>query len=114
MYKEALEEYQKGPKDWVPTIASIGNIYGITGEKDEAEKILIKLREMSSQKYVTPYGVALIYAGLSETDKVFEYLEKAYEDRANWLVWLKLDPRWDSMRSDKRFADLVKRVGLPG
>ena len=116
MYKEALEEYQTAQTiapNWVPTVAGIGNIYGLTGQKIEAKKILDSLKEMSAQKYVTPYGVALVYAGLGETDKVFEYLEKAYQDRSNWLVWLKLDPRWDSVRSDKRFIDLVKKVGLP-
>ncbi len=116
MYKEALEEYQTAQTiapNWVPTVAGIGNIYGLTGQKIEAKKILDSLKEMSSQKYVTPYGVALVYAGLGETDKVFEYLEKAYHDRSNWLVWLKLDPRWDSVRYDKRFIDLVKKVGLP-
>ena len=97
----------------MPTVAGIGNIYGVTGQRAEAEKILDSLYHMSSQKYVTPYGVALVYAGLGETDKVFEYLEKAYDDRSNWLIWLKLDPRWDSVRSDKRFTELVRRVGLP-
>ena len=97
----------------MPTVAGMGNIYGIAGQKAEAEKTLDSLHQMSSKKYVTPYGVALVYAGLGETDKVFEYLEKAYDDRSNWLIWLKLDPRWDSVRSDKRFTELVRRVGLP-
>jgi hypothetical protein len=90
----------------------MGNIYGIIGQRAEAAKILDSLNQMSSQKYVTPYGVALVYAGLGEADKVFEYLEKAYDDRSNWLIWLNLDPRWDSVRSDKRFVALVRKVGL--
>jgi tetratricopeptide (TPR) repeat protein len=114
-YDEALEEYQVAQTifpNWVPIVAGMGNIYGIAGQKAEAEKTLDSLHQMSSKKYVTPYGVALVYAGLGETDKVFEYLEKAYDDRSNWLIWLNLDPRWDSVRSDKRFIELVRKVGL--
>jgi tetratricopeptide (TPR) repeat protein len=87
-YDEALEEYQVAQTifpNWVPIVAGMGNIYGIAGQKAEAEKTLDSLHQMSSKKYVTPYGVALVYAGLGETDKVFEYLEKAYDDRSNWL-----------------------------
>jgi len=115
-YDEALREYQTVQTiapNWVPTLAGMGNIYGITGQRGEAARILDSLNKMSTQKYVTPYGLALVYAGLGETGKVFEYLEKAYDDRSNWLIWLNLDPRWDSVRSDKRFIELVRKVGLP-
>jgi len=115
-YDEALKEYQVAQTiapNWVPIVAGMGNIYGITGQRAEAEKILSSLDQMSSQKYVTPYGIALVYTGLGETDKAFEYLQKAYDDRSNWLIWLNLDPRWDSVRSDKRFVALVRKVGLP-
>jgi adenylate cyclase len=116
MYTEALNEYQLAltvSKDFVPTIAAMGFVYGITGKKGEAEKILSRLNEMSTHKYVTPYGFALVYASLGNKDKAFEYLEKAYVDRSHWLVWLKLDARWESIRSDKRFTDLLNKVGLP-
>ena len=114
-YDEALREYRAAQtivRDWVPTVAGMGNIYGITGQKAEAEKTLNTLHQMSSKKYVTPYGVALVYAGFGETDKVFEYLEKAYDDRSNWLIWLNLDPRWGSVRSDKSFIALIRKVGF--
>ena len=117
MYKEALEENLRAQvvtKDWVPTVAAIGNIYGSLGENAEAEKILNRLNEMIAQKkYVTPYGIALVYTGMGNKDKAFEYLEKAYNDRAHWLIWLNLDRRWDPLRSDKRFTELVGKVGLP-
>jgi len=116
MYTEALSEYQIAQtfsKDFVPTIAAMGFVYGITGKKAEAEKILIRLKELSGQKYVTPYGVALVYAAIGDKDKAFEYLEKSYLDRSHWLVWLKLDSRWESIRSDKRFTELLNKVGLP-
>ena len=65
------------------------------------------------KKFMTPYGVALVYAGLGETDETFAWLNKAYEEKAHWLVWLNLDQRWNPIRSDKRFAPLVAKVGLP-
>jgi len=116
MYPEALAEYQIArtiSKDWVPSVAAMGNVYGIIGKKEEAEKILRQFKEWSKIKYVTPYGVALVYAGLKNVDKTFEYLELAYRDRANWLVWLKLDARLDIIRSDKRYIELLNKVGLP-
>jgi len=66
-----------------------------------------------SKKFVTSYGVALVYAGLGETEQAFAWLNKAYEERSNWLVWLKSDPRWAPLKSDKRFKELVNKVGLP-
>jgi hypothetical protein len=75
--------------------------------------VLARLAEMSRQKYVTPYGVALVYAGLGEKDQAFAWLARAYEGRSHWLVWLNRDPRWDTLRPDLRFAELVRRVGLP-
>ena len=62
---------------------------------------------------MTSYGVALVYAGLGENDQAFAWLNKGYAERTHWLVWLKLDPRWDSLRSDPRFQDLLRRMGLP-
>ncbi len=74
--------------------------------------MLARLQEISRNRYVTPYGIALIYAGLNNKDKTFEWLGKAYEERSNWLVWLKLDRRWAPVKNDKRYEDLVMKVGL--
>ena len=116
MYDEAITEYEKTLSvvtDWPVAIAAIGYVYGVAGKKTEAHKTLDNLKTLSEQKFVTAYGVALVYAGLGEKDQAFAWLNKSYEERSNWLVWLKLDPRWNSIRSDPRFADLVRRVGLP-
>ena len=59
-----------------------------------------------------PSGVALVYAGLGKHDHAFAWLQKAIEDHTHWLVWLKLDPRWDGLCTDPRFVDLQRRVGL--
>lgn len=116
MYKESINEYQKSllyAKDWPVSIAGLGNVYGFWGKSAEAKKMLDRLEELSAQgKFVTPYGVALIYCSLGNKDKTFEWLNKAYEGRSHWLVWLKLDPRWSTIRSEKRFTDLVNKIGL--
>ena len=75
--------------------------------------MLDTLTMLSSREFITSYGVALVYAGLGERDKAFHSLDKSYEERSNFLVWLKVDPRWAPIRSDKRYAELVRRVGLP-
>ena len=71
------------------------------------------MKQLSKQRYVSSYYIALIYAGLGEKDLAFEWLENAYKERSDLLVYLNRDPRLDSLRPDPRFADLVKRVGLP-
>ena len=113
LYEAALEEYrrsQNGLPNWVVTIAAIGNVYGLSGKTAEARKVLDQLKELSKDQYVTPYGVALVHAGLGDKDQTFAWLNKAYEDRSHWLVWLKLDPRWDGVRSDPRFSELLRRI----
>jgi hypothetical protein len=57
--------------------------------------------------------VALVYAGLGEKEQAFAFLNKAFDERSHWLVWLRLDPRWDNLRSDPRFAQLLTRLRFP-
>ena len=116
MYSEAIDEFNKTDDalpGWVVTRAGIGNAYGEWGHQAEAKQILARLDQMSHSKYVTPYGVALVYAGMNDKNQAFAWLNKAYDGRNHWLVWLNRDPRWDRLRADPRFADLKKRVGLP-
>jgi serine/threonine-protein kinase len=115
-YEEAVAEYQKAEAvlpNWVPVKAGIGNAYGRWGKKAEALRVLDELKGSAIERYVTPYGTALVYAGLGEKDKAFAALNDAYDERSHWLVWLKLDPRWGELSSDPRFAELVRRIGLP-
>ena len=72
------------------------------------------MNELTKEEYVTPYGMALIFAGLNDREQAIHWLQKAYEDRSHWLVWLNLDPRFDNVRSDPRFADLLRRMHFPG
>jgi TolB-like protein/DNA-binding winged helix-turn-helix (wHTH) protein/Tfp pilus assembly protein PilF len=116
MYAEAIDEFNKTDAalpGWVVTIAGMGNAYGEWGHRAEAEQVLTRLSELANAKYVTPYGVALVYSGLGDKNQAFAWLNKAVAGRSHWLVWLNRDPRWDRLRSDPRFADLKKRVGLP-
>ena len=116
MYPEAIAEYKKTLEiaaNWPIGLSVLGNAYGVSGDKSSAQKILDTLDELSSKKFVTSYGVATVYTGLGEKDKAFEWLDKAYDERSNWLVWLKADPRWAPLKNDKRYIELVNKVGLP-
>ncbi len=75
--------------------------------------MLNDLIHVSSRRSVSSHEIALIYAGLGEKDQSLAWLEKAYQEHSSVLVYLKVEPRFDSLRSDPRFHDLVRRVGLP-
>ena len=93
-------------------VSALGHVYAVSGQKSEAMKILDQLKELSRRRYISPHEIAIIYAGLGEKDQAFAWLEKAYADRSWRLPFLKVEPRFDSLRSDPRFTDLVRRVGL--
>jgi TolB-like protein/Tfp pilus assembly protein PilF len=115
MYEEAIEELQKARdlgEDLVEAVAELGYVYAISGQKRKAEDVLAQLDKRSKKDYISPYNMAKIHLGLGETDLAFEWLEKAYQERSEWLSWLKVDPKLDSIRSDARFHALMKRVGL--
>ena len=116
MYEEAISEYRQTDTswpEWVVSLAAIGNVEGIAGKKSEAREMLSKLNTLSEVKYVTPYGTALLYAGLGDKIQTFNWLDKAVQGRSHWLVWMRLDPRWDDVRADPRFKEVVRRVGFP-
>jgi TolB-like protein/Flp pilus assembly protein TadD len=96
-------------------ISALGYAYAVSGNKAEAEKIILQLKEQSEQSkqfYVPAYGIATIYAGLGDKERAFAYLEKEYANGAFYLNYLKVDPEVDNLRSDPRFADLLRRVRL--
>jgi TolB-like protein/Tfp pilus assembly protein PilF len=117
MYEQAIVEFRKAITLYggsAPSTAALGHAYAVAGKRDEAEKVLSELKALSKQKYVSSFDVAVIYTGLGEKEQAFAWLEKAYKQRDGWLAGrLKVDPRLDSLRSDPRFADLLRRVGLP-
>jgi serine/threonine protein kinase/Tfp pilus assembly protein PilF len=95
------------------TMAVLGNMYASAGERGEAEAILEKLNNLSGQQHVSPLDFAYVYVGLGDKDRAFSYIEKAYEERAGLLVYLKVEPMFDPIRSDTRFQRVMKLVGLP-
>ncbi len=114
-YKSALDEYAAAARtlgSWPVAMAAIGHLHGISGRRDEARRVLKDLEELSSREYVTPYGVALVHAGLGDAAAAFEWLDRAVADRSNWLVWLKLDPRFADLHGQPRFDALLRKVGL--
>ena len=113
-YQEAIAELQKARQlDEMPTmLALLGHVYAVTGKRSEAQKIVGELNEQSKRMYVDPYFLAQIHTALGDRDRAFQELERAYDERSSWLVWLKVEPKFDSLRSDPRFANLVRRIGL--
>jgi serine/threonine protein kinase/Tfp pilus assembly protein PilF len=114
MYREAVAEYQMTIKlgdagDEVQI--RLGAAYAKMGERERALDILRGLQTRDS--YVSPGQLAILYAALGEPEQVFASLEQAYAEHSPSLQFLKVDPAFDSLRSDPRFADLVKRIGLP-
>jgi eukaryotic-like serine/threonine-protein kinase len=115
MYDEAIAGFQKAITLKAGTEGSLfglGHVYAVSGKQGEARKVLNELKQRSGQVYVPGNGMALVYAGLGEKDQAFTWLEKAYEERSFQMQYLKVEPRWDSLRSDARFADLLRRIGL--
>ena len=90
----------------------IGYVYAVSGRRDEAVRVLDELKGLSKQRYVSPYHIAMVYSGLGDKEQVFLWLEKAYEDRSQFMTLLKVEPKFDGLRSDPRFTDLMRRVGL--
>jgi DNA-binding SARP family transcriptional activator/Tfp pilus assembly protein PilF len=103
-----------GPlRAWVPTLAGEGYVYAQQGRTDRARAVLQRLDSLSHSQYVTAYAVALVHAALGQSDSAFAWLDKAVAERTHWLLWLNRDRRWDPIRRDPRFREIVQRVGLP-
>jgi serine/threonine-protein kinase len=100
------------PNDPNP-IALFGYACARAGRRREAEQALESLHALSQKRYVSAFPMAFVNAGLDEKEKVFEWLEKAYEERAGVLVYLNVETAFDSLRSEPRFQDIVRRMKLP-
>jgi TolB-like protein/DNA-binding winged helix-turn-helix (wHTH) protein/Flp pilus assembly protein TadD len=90
----------------------LGHALAVAGRRAEALAMLEGLRQLSTTRYVSPYSVALVHAGLGDRDQALAWLDKAYAERSDYMAYLKLEPMLDSLRSDRRFVALVERVGL--
>jgi tetratricopeptide (TPR) repeat protein len=92
---------------------ALGHAYAVAGQRTKALRVLDELQARSDSSYVSPFDIATIYAGLGDRAKTLEYLEKAYQGRVPYLVFLAVDPHFDPFRADPRFRELVHRIGLP-
>lgn len=72
-----------------------------------------ELKTMAQEKHVSPYHLAILYTGIGEKDQALEHLNKAVEERVGWIIQVKVEPLFDPLHSEPRFADLVRRLGLP-
>ena len=114
MYPEAIAEFQKGVKlSGSPLMhALLGHAYAVSGRTAEAQQVLNDLQQLQAQRYVSPYTVAAIYAGLGDHAQAFKWLEKAVEERDIWLMNLKVDPVFAKLRSQRQFTDILGRIRL--
>jgi len=113
--QEAIAEFQTAVRvtGGNPSmLALLAHAYAAANQRKEAEGILQQLSALSKERYVPPYPVAAIYAGLGEKDEAFAWLEKAYEGRDSWMDYLGIDPRLENLRTDPRFVELLRRMKL--
>jgi tetratricopeptide (TPR) repeat protein len=114
-HEEAIAEYKQviGLTGLTSQMAGeLGYTYALSGKRAEALKLLDELKEMSSRQYVSPLDFTFIYTGLGDKEQALSYLEKSYQERTTWLMWIKVDPRFDTLRPDPRFVELLRRMNL--
>ncbi len=110
---EQLQQAIRLANDDPRLLAVLGYAHGISGNREEAGRTLVRLEELSATRDVSAYDYATVYAGLGDRKKAVEFLEQCLE-QAEWrrLIFLKVDPFWDNLRDDPRFVELLKKVGL--
>lgn len=94
-------------------VSALANAYGRAGNKPEAQKLLAQLAAQSKSQYVSPYYFAIAGLGLGQSDTALNWLEKAFNDRSNGLVFLKVEPALDSLRQNPRFLALQHKLNFP-
>jgi TolB-like protein/DNA-binding winged helix-turn-helix (wHTH) protein/Tfp pilus assembly protein PilF len=114
MYTEAITEFQTGVKlSGSPLmLALLGHAYAVSGKTAEAKQVLNDLQQLQDQRYVSPYTVAAIHAGLGDNEQAFKWLERAVEERDIWLMNLKVDPVFAKLRTQRQFTDILARIRL--
>ncbi len=114
-YAQAISELQKAAlmsPDTAPVMAALGHAYAVAGKRAEALRILDQLKAQAAQRYVSPYYIALLYAGLGEHAEAMDSLNRGYEDRSNNMIFLNVVPQFDGLRNEPRFQELRHRIGL--
>ena len=115
MFEQAIAAYQKAAdlSGGYPGLIGLARAYALSGRQSEAFKILARMNaDVKQNKPVRPTAFSTIYAGLNDPDKAFEWLEKAYQARYEGVIYIKVQPYYDNLRSDPRYFELIKRIGL--
>jgi tetratricopeptide (TPR) repeat protein len=115
IWLQAVSEYQKAvdlSQNNPIALASLGSAYGHLGDQAAARKMIARLQEASKHHYVSAFDMATVFAGVGDSDTAFQWLEKAYAQRESQMAFLNITRRMDPLRSDPRFADLLRRMGL--
>lgn len=115
MFEEAIRNMERAVTilPQLPELSwMLGHAYAVAGRASEARKVLDDLHRLAEERYVLPYGFALIHVGLGEYDEALQWLEKAYEERNSWMPFIGGEPRLDPLRPDPRFQDLLRRMNL--
>jgi serine/threonine protein kinase/tetratricopeptide (TPR) repeat protein len=114
-YNDALAELQRAVSSATKSTlvkSELGYAYAKAGRREDALRVIEELQRSPGERRISPFHFALIYIGLGENDRAIDLLEKAYDERVERLVWLRADPRFDPLRLDPRFNDLLTRMGL--
>ncbi|MGO9254728.1 MAG: tetratricopeptide repeat protein [Bryobacteraceae bacterium] len=111
-FAEAIAAQQKAQEGVVSPAAELARVYALAG-RAEARQGLAELRAGAKRQYVPKYMIAIVYAALGDKDQAVAQLEQGYQDRSQWMAFLKADPEMDSLRSDPRFQDLMRRLRFP-
>ena len=115
-YDQAITELRRAAdisQNSPPALAALARTYAVAGRTTEARNLLDQLMRQSKKQYVSPFYVAIVYAGLGEKEQALDWLEKAYGDHSNAIVFLKVDPQLDTLRSNPRFHELQRKLRLP-
>jgi TolB-like protein/Flp pilus assembly protein TadD len=113
-YAESVAEFNKAAGiSRIPALPSLGYVYAISGRGTEAHRVLAELHEAARWHYVSPVDIAEVYAGLGDKNQAFNWLEKAYQERTPMLLLLNVEAKFDSLRKDPRFDDLLRRISRP-
>lgn len=113
--RKAIEEFQciyRLDEEAYMALGYMGYAYALAGQRAEAQNLLGILTDISLRKYVSLYSIGMIHLGLGRTDEMIDILERLYQERNDWLVWLKVSPELRPLRDDPRFDDLLKRLGF--
>jgi Flp pilus assembly protein TadD len=94
-------------------ISAMAHADALSGNQEEALRLLQQLMAQSKKQYVSPFYVAIVYIGLGKTETAMDWMERAFADRSNGLVFLKVEPEVDPLRSNPRFMALQKRLNFP-